>query len=229
MANQWFKFYGGEYLSDPKINSLNVGECQCWTVLMCHANLTGNCIKYVTEESIMIQAKINPLKSEWKDTTGVFNKFIEMGMMVEKDGTIRLKNWKKRQEVRSESYERVQKWREKRNVTETLQKRSINGKKREEENRTDKSVSPAQEAKSFFEGNSESIFTEFLEKTNAPPEVLKKEFQKFTLYWTEKDKSGTREKWQQQDTFEVRRRLATWLGRVNDFQKVEISKGRGLA
>ncbi len=233
MANQWFKFYGGEYLSDPKIGSLNLGERACWTALLCHANLTENKIKYVTENSLMLQAGVNPVKPEWNDTVGVLQKLVEMEMIQIDNGMITLLNWEKRQEIHSESYERLKRWREKKRI-ETELKRNDNGKNRIEEKRIEKkredTNTPAQEARDFFTGlNSEVIYSEVLEKTNAPPEIIKREFGKFTNYWTEKNKSGTKQKWEQQDTFEVRRRLATWLGRVKEFNKVEFSKGRGLA
>lgn len=75
---------------------------------------------------------------------------------------------------------------------------------------------PAQEARNFFL-NSEEIFEEFKNKTGIDESLLKKEFQKFILYWTEKNKSGTRQRWEQQEAFEVRRRLASWFSRVGNF------------
>lgn len=90
-------------------------------------------------------------------------------------------------------------------------------------------VTPSEEAKSFFEGDFEPILREFVAKSNSPPEPLRNEFSKFILYWTEKNKSGTKQRWETEKTFEVRRRLVTWLGNVKQFQKVEFSKGRGLA
>ena len=94
---------------------------------------------------------------------------------------------------------------------------------------SNRELTPAQESKLFFEGDTESIFSEFLEKTKAPHDLLEKEFQKFTLYWTEPTSTGLKQRWQTEKTFEVRRRLANWLSRVKDFQKVEFSKGRGIA
>lgn len=100
---------------------------------------------------------------------------------------------------------------------------------RKEENRKEENNTPAQEARTFFEGEFEPVLKEFIEKTHSPPELLHNEFSKFILYWTEKNKSGTKQKWELQKTFEIRRRLATWLGNVRQFSKVEFSKGRGLA
>jgi len=88
---------------------------------------------------------------------------------------------------------------------------------------------PAQEAKKFFDGEFEPILQEFIEKTHGPPDQLRNEFSKFILYWTEKNKSGTRQRWETEKTFEVRRRIATWLGNIKQFNKVETNRGRGLA
>lgn len=79
-------------------------------------------------------------------------------------------------------------------------------------------ITPAQEARSFFEGDIEKIFNEFKATTSLNSELLKSEFQKFILYWTEKNKSGTKQRWETERTFEVKRRLATWLGKMKDFK-----------
>ncbi len=82
----------------------------------------------------------------------------------------------------------------------------------------DKSPTPSEEARDFFKGNIENIFNEFKDKSSLSNELLKLEFQKFILYWTEKNKSGTKQRWEQQSTFEVKRRLATWLGKMKDYK-----------
>ena len=38
-----------------------------------------------------------------------------------------------------------------------------------------------------------------------------KDMQEFVLYWTEPNKSGTKEKWEMEKTFDVRRRLIKWM------------------
>lgn len=90
-------------------------------------------------------------------------------------------------------------------------------------------LTPAQEAQDLFSGKGvESFLDYFSSRSNAPPETLSRELVKFASYWTEKNKSGTKERWQQQNTFEVKRRFATWLANAKNFDKT-ISKGRGLA
>lgn len=80
------------------------------------------------------------------------------------------------------------------------------------------SITPAQEAKNFFKGDVESIFNEFRSKSTLSSELLKKEIQNFILYWTERNKSGTKQRWEQEKTFEVKRRLAKWLGNMKEFK-----------
>lgn len=49
------------------------------------------------------------------------------------------------------------------------------------------------------------------------PSPVAKEIDNFILYWTESNKSGTKQRWQLQETFDVKRRLYTWLSRSKDF------------
>lgn len=87
----------------------------------------------------------------------------------------------------------------------------------------DKSPTPAQEAMDFFNGNIEETFNYFKDK-GLPETLLRHEFQKFISYWTEKNKSGTKQRWETERTFEVRRRLATWLDRVKNFTNKKETK-----
>lgn len=49
---------------------------------------------------------------------------------------------------------------------------------------------------------------------------IEMEFKKFGLYWTEPNKTGTKVRWQQQPTFEVKRRLIQWLTRANQYSAI---------
>lgn len=50
-------------------------------------------------------------------------------------------------------------------------------------------------------------------------EVAIMELEKFARYWTERTKSGKKERWETEKTFEVNRRLATWFGNLDKWQK----------
>jgi hypothetical protein len=56
MVNQWFKFYGGEYLSDPKMDRLTVQERSCWLTLLCMGSQSSGIIKYLSPESLITKS-----------------------------------------------------------------------------------------------------------------------------------------------------------------------------
>ena len=79
---------------------------------------------------------------------------------------------------------------------------------------------PAQKSKHFFtntEKQKEVIL--LLEEKGVPADIAEKEVKKFISYWTELNKSGKKERWELEKTFEVGRRLATWLSRVKEYNK----------
>ncbi len=76
---------------------------------------------------------------------------------------------------------------------------------------------PAQEAKDFFNNPVKEESIKYLEDKGIPREVIILEFKKFISYWTELNKSGTKQLWELKKTFEVNRRLATWFNNVDKF------------
>ena len=124
MANQWFKFYGAEYLSDPKIERLNPVERCCWITLMCLASNSTEegRIEYLTTESLLNKSGVqyDPYNPElWESSLSVLKKFENMKMVdLYEDGTIIIKNWNKRQERNLTSAERVAKHRAKKKEEE---------------------------------------------------------------------------------------------------------------
>lgn len=102
--------------------------------------------------------------------------------------------------------------------------------KRRKEKREEASPrTPAFENNDFFnEGETyQLLLSDFSQKISPP--LVEKEFRKFILYWTEPNSTGQKLRWQQQPTFDVKRRLYTWFTRVKDSGAREISKGRGIA
>lgn len=228
MTNPWFKFYGGEYLTDLKMKSLSASKRSCWITLLCYGSQSNGIVKYLSEDQLKIDAGIPIGSEEYDNTQNVLENFVKLDMITLDNGLITIKNWGKRQESPLSPYERVKKYRDKkRNDNDVITDDNANDNDRREEKRReekrrergDESPTPSQEAKSFFNGNFEPILQEFIEKTHGPPEQLRNEFSKFILYWTESNKSGTKKRWEQQATFEVKRRLATWLGNVKNFQQ----------
>ena len=97
---KWFKFYGQDYLSDPKILSLSACERSCWVSLLAYASSSDNAmITFLSEEQLMIQAGVSPMHEEWDLTKGVLDKFQKLKMITLDNEMITLLNWHKRQEM----------------------------------------------------------------------------------------------------------------------------------
>ena len=152
MANQWFKFYGGEYLSDPKIERLSPLERSCWVTLLCLASMNGKGkIEFLTVESLLNKSGIqfDPYRpEEWENALSVLKKFQKMKMIdVSEDGDILIINWDKRQEHNLTVAERVAKHRaKKRNVTTNVTNVTTE-ENRIEENRIENTDTNCQEKK----------------------------------------------------------------------------------
>lgn len=240
--NPWFKFYGSEYLSDAKIASLSAQERGCWLTLLCLASVssTPGVIEFLTIEVLLEKSGIHfdPYDTaEWDKCLSVLDKFSRMRMINKgEDGRIEIVNWVKRQNSALTVAERQARYRENKKsngkVTErvtnvTIEKNRIE-KNRIENTREDvKTSSPSQQAADFFNGGETKDEVISVFEGKVPADVLSREMQKFCLYWTEKNKSGTKNRWEMQKTFEVKKRLYTWLSRSNQFTHT-AARGRGI-
>lgn len=144
MANQWFKFYGGEYLSDPKIDRLTVQERSCWLTLLCMASQTNGIIKFLSVEGLLNKSGIqfDPYDStEWDNAQNVLRNFEQYEMIeVSKSGVVTVKNWEKRQEHNLTVAERVAKSRAKKKSVTSDVTSVTTEENRIEENRIDKEL-----------------------------------------------------------------------------------------
>ncbi len=86
----------------------------------------------------------------------------------------------------------------------------------------DKSPTPSQTAGEFFAvDRSSEIYLHFVQTLSARfglmNEIVRAELDKFFNYWTEKNRSGTKARWELERTFEVQKRLQTWFSNVQKF------------
>jgi hypothetical protein len=151
MANLWFKFYGGEYMSDAKIGRMDAAERSCWLTLLCLASMsdTGT-IKYLSVDDLLTKSGIkwDPYNSgDWEKCQNVLVKFSQMKMIkVSTDeSSIEIVNWAKRQEkIAQTPYERVKKYRENKakleNDNEMITDDNADDNNRIEENRKEKNI-----------------------------------------------------------------------------------------
>jgi hypothetical protein len=155
-------------------------------------------------------------------------------------GVVVIKHWLLHNAVRKDMYRETQYLDEKkqlkikdngvytevRNESVTLPLHRID-KVRLDKDRIDKirgEETPSQKMESFVLSSEENSpqFQELvvsIEARGVPREIAESELRKFISYWTEKNKSGTKQRWQMQETFEVQRRLATWFSKVKEFNQ----------
>lgn len=145
MANQWFKFWGGEYLGDPKMDAFDGNERSCWlTILSLASQSEDGWILYTSEEKLLEKSGIKT--TERPIYSGVLLKFEKFMMIETRNGDVtqgfKPINWEKRQY--SEGYSRVKKFRNKTgNENET-------SKITTEENRIDKNRIDKNTSKTSF-------------------------------------------------------------------------------
>lgn len=79
---------------------------------------------------------------------------------------------------------------------------------------------PGEYARKFFAGDKETVGTvgQQLEASGIPNHMVVRELLKFKNYWTEPTKNGKKQKWELQQTFDVKRRLGTWFRNIAERQ-----------
>lgn len=231
---KWFKLYSADYLVDSKIRCMNGNERSCLITLLCLADTSDipGFVKHLSENDLLWMSGLDSGSEEWKKTLGVLDKFEKMGIVIRNDtNCIEVRNFRKRQGEALTAYERVKKRRAMiRNDNNVIRNdtddnkviRSRREKKRKEENiiTTNSESTPAQDSRDFFNNpiKQEMLIGELMAR-DIPEAIAKREINKFVSYWTEPNKSGTKQRWELQKTFEVRRRIITWFSKINDFKK----------
>ena len=124
--NPWFKFYGSEFLNDPKIDSLSPQERCCWITLLCLAATSSEpgFVEFLTIEVLLKKSGIvyDPYHpEEWDRCLGILKKLEKMKMIETNDsGVIEVINWSKRQELSLTNAERQAKYRENKKSNEKV-------------------------------------------------------------------------------------------------------------
>ena len=199
---QWFKLYGVEMLADPKYQRLNAAERSCWITLLCLASLDDGNVRHCEESYLIGHSGIDPASNEWHKCHGVLMKFEMLGM-IERARDERgieyliVKNWQKRQEHTSESYERVKKHREKQRLLAqsadpvtvvTLQSNVRVEKSRVDKNRTEKPSEGVASLNYLKEVPQEDI-AEFVTRFEVTPGKVKSIAEDLKLYCERKGKT----------------------------------------
>lgn len=99
--------------------------------------------------------------------------------------------------------------------------------KTDKENKTE--CTPSQESDNFFKNEeTQKKAIEYLITKGFNQNYALSEIKKFISYWTEPTKSGKKQRWETEKTYDVRRRLATWLNNSNKFNRSSLQIKRGI-
>lgn len=89
------------------------------------------------------------------------------------------------------------------------------------------SLTPKEVSLHFFSEESErQLIISALVENGMPENVARAEIGKFVNYWTELNQTGKKQRWEQEKTFEVKRRLTTWFSKVNQFSGFNQQKNK---
>lgn len=133
MKGHWFKFYGQDFLTDPKIMRLNSIQKLMWVGLLCVASQSDGEVEHLEEDNLKLLIGLDPNDEEWKLAGDSFKKFKELKMITmitnsqkmithsQKNSKIIVKNFKKRQNRNLTGYERIKRYRAKKRLNQRLQ------------------------------------------------------------------------------------------------------------
>lgn len=135
-----------------------------------------------------------------------------------KNRLIKVKKWHEYQDGEKQSEKPM---RIKRETSENPVRTNKKEKNIKNEKKLDCSAQTPVDASSDFFGNpaTREATVQRLVGAGKPEDAVRREVEKFVGYWTEPNKSGTRQRWQMEKTFEVNRRLDYWLGRSREFER----------
>ena len=90
-------------------------------------------------------------------------------------------------------------------------------------------ATPSQESKNFFQNEEiQKKAIDYLTTKGFNQNYALSEIKKFISYWTEPTMSGKKQRWETEKTYDVRRRLATWLNNSNKFNRSSLQTKRGI-
>jgi len=112
----------------------------------------------------------------------------------------------------------------KRTTKDNKQQRITNNKDNKER---ETKISPAEEMKLFLDEKEyfTKVCNSIVEKSQIDASLVLRELYNFKSYWSELNRSGKKQRWELERTFELKRRLGTWFRNADKFSK---QKGKNI-
>lgn len=187
---EWFKFYNSKWLSDLAIISLDPIDRLCFITLLCvtaQSDDRDGTVSQCDEHHVLMLSHLSP--EYYKRGVGFMKRLIDIGLVEQLDGgTIRIKNFEKRQNSLLTGAERTKRYRDKLNVTKVTEK-SHKSNARVEESRVDKKrVEREYSSISFLRNIPENIISDLSVKYKIDPKGIKSKAYDLVLYCEQKGK-----------------------------------------
>lgn len=246
---RWFKFYGQDWLTDPKVLGLTPIDRLCFITLLCLASSSDyedNRITGLTDEGLLSLTHIIPSAkniAEWEKYLGVLGRLNDNEMITRKsNGDVIVTNFLKRQGGSMSGYERLKKYREKKKmeakntvtkpknnddnemITENDTEMITTDKIRVDKIRVDTSVCATPTPQKIIDDIDGTKLDQEIDpyRGKYAPAMIEK-FKRHWLQGTTYKKQPVRLyqelRLRPKSAFETGRRLATWAGRDEDMQR----------
>ena len=205
-----------------QVNKLNLKEKLIFTWSIPHLDDYG----LLDSDSEVIKATTCPMVKEItiKDIRQFVKRAGELGLIFEYQDCLEFTGFTNHQSISEEKKAKMKFSKTPINPQENSgennnpQKSPVQDKIREDKIREDKrgEGTPAQSMELFI-SNPDMIIS-LLTAKGMKEDIARREISKFISYWTEQNKSGTKQRWELQPTFDVKRRLGTWFERVKEIK-----------
>lgn len=237
----WMKFFVGDWVQDTR--PLSCEAKGAWIDILCSMWLSPIRGKLTIPVSGYARI-IGTDKDNAQTIIDELTRYKICDSVTESNGDVTLisRRMAKDEKERGQTKKRVQKYRDKDkqddcNDSVTLEmldirsqkvetREEIQEKKREDEDGATIVATPSKIATEFFsQPEKQQELVEVMVNKGADRLFIEQQVRGFVDYWTELNKSGTKQRWQLEPTFEVQRRLKTWFDRAGKFGKLTERKG----
>lgn len=109
----WFKFYGKDFMVDPKIRRLSAIHQLMYVYMLCYASTTDDgVIEYLTEDILAAHCNLTPLDEDYKKTRNFITTVKNMGMVDVVGDSITVIKYLSRQQRQMTDAERAKRYRD---------------------------------------------------------------------------------------------------------------------
>lgn len=169
---KWFKFYGQDFITDPKMGFLSTAQRLMWVYLLAMASQSekrDGILKFISLDHLRMIAGISTEDENWKATDKTLELFAEMKLITIIDEfTIKITNYENYQEKELTNAERQERYRLKKQISNEIVTPILQqGNARIDKNRIDKNKEKNIEKKnttsSSFNSLTEEVFVKVAE------------------------------------------------------------------